>query len=586
MPDYVPPIEDIRFLLAEVFDFDGHAAGLFPEQGFDTDLVVAVLEEAGRFSSEVLAPLNRPADEEGCRLKDGEVVTPKGVAEAYAAFQAAGWPSVSGEPELGGQGLPRLVQLLIDEMISATNMSFGLFPGLTHGAIEALAAHASEDLKAAYLPRMISGEWTGVMALTESSAGTDLGLLKTRAEPTGDGTYAITGTKIFISSGDQDFGGNIVHLVLARLPDAPAGVKGISLFLAPKFLPGADGALGARNAISVGALEHKMGIHAQPTCVMNYDGATGWLVGEPHRGLNAMFTMMNNERLFVGIQGLGLADGAYQKAAAYAKERLQGRSSDGSRGPVAIIEHPDVRRMLLSIRSFVEAGRALAVWTALEMDAAARHPDPGRRRGAEGLMALLTPVIKAAFTDFGFESAVQAQQVFGGHGYIREWGVEQYVRDARITQLYEGTNGVQAADLAGRKLAMDGGQWPERFFALVAADLQAADDAGASEIARPVAAALELLKEVTRVVQARAGDGHETGAAATDYLRLFALTAMGWMWARMAAAALNGWPSPARQAKLAIAEFYVARILPHTLGLAEAITAGAAPIMALEEAAF
>ena len=586
MPDYVPPIEDIRFLLAEVFDFDGRAAELFPDQGFDTDLVVTVLEEAGRFSSEVLAPLNRPADEEGCRLRDGDVVTPKGVAEAYAAFQAAGWPSVAGEPDMGGQGLPRLVQLLIDEMISATNMSFGLFPGLTHGAIEALAAHASDELKAAYLPRMISGEWTGVMALTEASAGTDLGLLKTKAEPRGDGTYAITGTKIFISSGDQDFGGNIVHLVLARLPDAPPGVKGISLFLAPKFLPGADGGPGPRNAISVGSLEHKMGIHAQPTCVMNYDGATGWLVGAPHRGLNAMFTMMNNERLFVGIQGLGLADGAYQKAAAYAKERLQGRSADGARGPVAIIEHPDVRKMLLSIRAFVEAGRALAVWTALEMDAAARHADSGRRSQAEALVALLTPVIKAAFTDLGFESAVQAQQVFGGHGYIREWGVEQYVRDARITQIYEGANGVQAGDLVGRKLAMDGGQWPERFFALVSADLQAAVAAGAGDIAQPVASALERLRVVTRTVQARAGDGHENGAAATDYLRLFALTALGWMWARMAAAALKGESDASRQAKLATAGFFVTRILPQTLGLTEAIAAGAAPIMALEESAF
>jgi hypothetical protein len=319
---------------------------------------------------------------------------------------------------------------------------------------------------------------------------------------------------------------------------------------------------------------------------MNYDGATGWLVGEPHRGLNAMFTMMNNERLFVGIQGLGLADGAYQKAAAYAKERLQGRSADGARGPVAIIEHPDVRRMLLCIRSFVEAGRALAVWTALEMDAAARHPDPGRRREAEGLLALLTPVIKAAFTDFGFESAVQAQQVFGGHGYIREWGVEQYVRDARITQIYEGANGVQASDLAGRKLAMDGGQWPERFFTLVSADLQAAEAAGAGDIAWPVTSALERLRAVTRAVQARAGDGHEIGAAATDYLRLFALTALGWMWARTATAALKGEPGPSRRAKLATAGFFVARILPQTLGLAEAIAAGAAPIMALEEAAF
>ena len=586
MSAYVPPIEDMRFLLEQVFDFDRRMEDLFPELGFDSAMAATVLEEAGRFCSEVLGPLNRPADEEGCRLENGAVVTPKGVADAYRAFRDAGWPAMAGEPEFGGQGLPRAVQLLVDEMISATNMSFGLFPGLTHGAVEALSRHASDELKAAYLPRMISGEWTGVMALTEASAGTDLGLLKTQAAPQGDGSYRITGTKIFISSGDQDFGGNIIHLVLARLPGAPPGVKGISLFLVPKFLPGANGELGARNQLSVGALEHKMGIHAQPTCVMNYDGATGWLVGEPHRGLAAMFTMMNNERLFVGIQGLGLADGAYQKAASYAKERLQGRSADGARGPVPIIEHPDVRRMLLTARSFIEGGRALAVWTALQMDIAGRHPDLQARADAEGLLALLTPVVKAAFTDFGFESAVQAQQVFGGHGYIREWGVEQYVRDARITQIYEGTNGVQAADLAGRKLAMEGGRLPERFFALVASDLEVAVRVGAADIARPVYAALERLRKTTGDLQGRVADPSEIGAAASDYLRMFALVALGWMWVRMAAAVLKGEAEPSRLAKLAVARFFVSRMLPQTLGLAEAIAAGAAPVMALDQAAF
>ena len=586
MSAYVPPIEDMRFLLEQVFDFDRRMEELFPELGFDSAMAATVLEEAGRFCSEVLGPLNRAADEEGCRLENGAVVTPKGVADAYRAFRDAGWPAMAGEPEFGGQGLPRAVQLLVDEMISATNMSFGLFPGLTHGAVEALSRHASDELKAAYLPRMISGEWTGVMALTEASAGTDLGLLKTQAAPQGDGSYRITGTKIFISSGDQDFGGNIIHLVLARLPGAPPGVKGISLFLVPKFLPGANGELGARNQLSVGALEHKMGIHAQPTCVMNYDGATGWLVGEPHRGLAAMFTMMNNERLFVGIQGLGLADGAYQKAASYAKERLQGRSADGARGPVPIIEHPDVRRMLLTARSFIEGGRALAVWTALQMDIAGRHPDLQARADAEGLLALLTPVVKAAFTDFGFESAVQAQQVFGGHGYIREWGVEQYVRDARITQIYEGTNGVQAADLAGRKLAMEGGRLPERFFALVASDLEVAVRVGAADIARPVYAALERLRKTTGDLQGRVADPSEIGAAASDYLRMFALVALGWMWVRMAAAVLKGEAEPSRLAKLAVARFFVSRMLPQTLGLAEAIAAGAAPVMALDQAAF
>ncbi|MFN3798585.1 MAG: acyl-CoA dehydrogenase, partial [Sphingobium yanoikuyae] len=459
-------------------------------------------------------------------------------------------------------------------------LSFGLFPGLTRGACEAIAAHASEELKATYLSRMVSGEWTGAMALTESSAGTDLALLKTKAEPQGDGSYAVTGTKIFISSGDHDFGGNIVHLVLARLPDAPAGVKGISLFLVPKFLPGADGAFDQRNGMSVGALEKKMGIHAQPTCVMNYDGATGWLVGEAHRGLAAMFTMMNAERLMVGIQGLGIAGAAYQQAAGYAKERLQGRSADNARAPVAIIEHADVRRMLLNIRSFVEAGRALAGWTALQHDRSQHHGDAGERARSDALVALLTPVVKASFTDFGFESAVQAQQVFGGHGYIREWGMEQYVRDARIAQIYEGTNGVQAADLVGRKLPMVGGAVVEGYFALIAADVEAA---GGSVIARSTCTALEALRTATAALQS--ADTDAAGAAAVDYLRLFALVSMGWMWTRMAQAAAQG-NSPLHQAKLKLADYFALRVLPQAQGLAATIAAGEASIMALEIDAF
>ncbi|PZU64098.1 MAG: acyl-CoA dehydrogenase, partial [Rhizobium sp.] len=411
MAAYIPPVDDISFLLGEVFDFDAQMAALPGFEEVNTELAASVLEEGGKFCAEILEPLNRPGDEEGCKLENGLVTTPKGIADAYKAFVEAGWGGLSGDPEFGGQGLPRVLQILLDEMLSSANLSFGLFPGLTRGAVEAIAHHASDELKQTYLPKMISGEWTGAMALTESSAGTDLGLLTTRAEPAGDGSYAIKGTKIFISSGDQDFGGNIVHLVLARLPDAPKGVKGISLFLSPKFLVNEDGSLGERNRMSVGSLEHKMGIHAQPTCVMNYDGAIGWLVGEPGRGLNAMFTMMNAERLFVGIQGLGIGEAANQKAVAYSRERLQGRSADGARGPVPIIEHADVRKMLLTGRSLTEAGRALAIWTALQMDIAARHPDPEARRKADGLVALLTPVVKAAFTDFGFEIAVQSQQV-------------------------------------------------------------------------------------------------------------------------------------------------------------------------------
>lgn len=581
MPDYIPPIDDYAFLLKEVFAFEPVMAELYPDLGMDADLAVTVLGEAGRFCADVLGPINMSGDQVGARLENGVVTTAPGFASAYGAFVEAGWVSLSGAPAYGGQGLPRVLQLLVDEMICATNMSFGLFPGLTRGAVEALERHGSDSLKATYLPKMISGEWTGVMALTESSAGTDLGLLKCQAAPGAGDAFAVTGTKIFISSGDHDFGGNIVHLVLARLPDAPPGVKGISLFLVPKFLVGPDGALGARNSLSVGSLEHKMGIHAQPTCVMNYDGATGWLVGQPHRGLQAMFTMMNAERLFVGMQGLGLAGGAYQKAAAYAKERLQGRSAEGARGPVAIVEHADVRRMLLTIRAFVEGGRALAIWAAMQMDTVAEHPDADKRAHADGLIALLTPVIKAAFTDMGFESAVLAQQVFGGHGYIREWGIEQFVRDARIAQIYEGTNGVQAMDLAARKLHLENGRLPARFFAEVEADLAAVKAAGgADDIADPVGEALELLKAATTALQSASPD--DVGAAACDYLRLFALAALGWMWARMAAAAVR----VGDETKLAVARFFVGKLLPQSVGLAAAIGAGSEALGALPSEAF
>ncbi|WP_416465144.1 acyl-CoA dehydrogenase family protein [Sphingomonas sp. VDB2] len=577
MLSYVPPIDDYRFLLTQVLGFDAAMAETGKE--VDADLAVAVLEEAGRMCADRLHPLNRHGDEEGSRLIDGNVVTPTGFADAWRDFVAAGWASMSADPAHGGQGLPFILQLWLDEMLSAVNLSFGLFPGLTRGACEAIAAHASDALKTAYLPRMVSGEWTGAMALTESGAGTDLALLKTKAVPQDDGSFAVTGQKIFISSGDHDFGGNIVHLVLARLPDAPAGVKGISLFLVPKYLPDADGEFTIRNGMSVGALEKKMGIHAQPTCVMNYDEATGWLVGAPNKGLAAMFTMMNAERLMVGIQGLGVAGAAYQQAAGYAKERLQGRSADGARGPVAIIDHADVRRMLLNIRAFVEAGRALGGWTALQLDRAHHHPDAAERTKADALVALLTPVVKAAFTDFGFESAVQAQQVFGGHGYIREWGMEQYVRDARIAQIYEGTNGVQAMDLVGRKLALADGAVVEGYFASVAADL---DAAGTIDVADKTRAALALLRTATASLQDANGDA--AGAAAVDYLRLFALVSMGWMWTRMAAAAQGD--DPLHTGKRIVADFFAQRMLPQAHSLAASIAAGQTSIMALGAESF
>jgi len=578
MRSYVPPIDDYRFLLTEVLGFDS----VMDELGMkvDAELAAAVLEEAGRMCAERLHPINRDGDEHGSRLVDGAVKTPPGFAEAYRDFAAAGWTSLSADPAHGGQGLPFILQLWLDEMVTGANLSFGMVPGLTRGAWQAIAAHASDELKAVWLPPMVSGEWTGAMALTESSAGTDLTLLKTKAEPKADGIYAVTGTKIFISSGDHDFGANIVHLVLARLPDAPAGVKGISLFLVPKYLADADGDFTVRNAMSVGALEKKMGIRAQPTCLMNYDGATGWLIGEPHRGLAAMFTMMNAARLMVGIQGLGIAGAAYQQAVGYARERLQGRSADGARGPVAIIEHADVRRMLLNVRAFVEAGRALAGWTALQLDRAHAHPDAGERAKADALVALLTPVVKAGFTDLGFESAVQAQQVFGGHGYIRDWGMEQYVRDARIAQIYEGTNGIQAMDLVGRKLALAGGAVVEGFFDLIAADL---DQSAGTAIAVRTGAALSLLREATASL--RGATAAAAGAAAVDYLRLFALVALGWMWTRMAAAAAKG-GMPLHTSKIQVADFFARRVLPQSQGLAASIAAGEEPIMALAADAF
>lgn len=582
MQDYVAPIADYQFLLREVLGFDAAMADLGKD--VDSDLATAVLEEAGKLCSQTLHPINRSGDEEGSRLVDGVVHVPTGFTEAYRTFAEGGWAALSADPDHGGQGLPFLIQLWLDEMMSAANLSFGLFPGLTRGATEAIAAHASDELKAIWLPPMVSGEWMGAMALTEGGAGTDLAVLKTRAQPNGDGSYAVTGQKIFISSGDHEMTPNIVHLVLARLPDAPAGVKGISLFLVPKYLADDSGAFTVRNAMSAGALEKKMGIHAQPTCVMNYDGATGWLVGEPHRGLAAMFTMMNAERLMVGIQGLGIAGAAYQQAVAYAKDRLQGRSADGARGPVPIIEHADVRRMLLNVRAFVEAGRALAGWTALQHDRAHGHADAAERAKSDALVALLTPVVKAAFTDFGFECAVQAQQVFGGHGYIREWGMEQYVRDARIAMIYEGTNGVQAMDLVGRKLSMAGGAVAQGFFDMVAADLaEAAKVDGAALVSERTLAALDLLRDVTAGV--RDGDIDSLGAAAVDYLRLFALVSFGWMWARMAAAAAQG-DTPFHDAKVKVAVYFAERILPQAHSLASQIKAGPAPLMALSVDAF
>ena len=475
MQVYTAPLRDMRFVLNELHQDDGFG-GLSVHEEFTQDLTDAVLEEAAKICQDVLLPINLSGDSEGCQYENGVVHTPKGFKEAYDQFVQGGWGGLVMPVEYGGQGLPEAVGKLVEEMICATNVSFSLYPGLTAGAVTALNAYASEELKAAYLPKMISGEWSGTMNLTEPHCGTDLGLLRTKADPVGDGSYKLTGSKIFISAGEQDLTSNIIHLVLARLPDAPKGVKGISLFLVPKFLPDADGNPGARNGVRASGIEHKMGIKASATCQMQFDDAIGWLVGEPHRGLEAMFTMMNAERVGVGIQGLGIGEAAYQSAVWYAKDRLQGRSLSGAKYPDKpadpIIVHPDVRKNLLTMRAYNEGCRALGAWVARGLDAERHAADPEVRQRAEDFVALMTPVVKALFTDLGHDSASLAVQVYGGHGYIHESGVEQYQRDARIAMIYEGTNGIQALDLVGRKMGAHMGRLLRSFFHPVSAFIE------------------------------------------------------------------------------------------------------------------
>ncbi len=596
MPIYKAPLADVRFVLEEIVGAD-RLSSLPGHADATPDLVMQVLEEAARFCEERLFPLNQPGDAEGCLFQSGAVRTPKGFREAYAAYVEGGWPGLACDPAWGGQGLPKTVNAILEEFICSANLSFGIYPGLTHGAYNALALHGSDALKALCLPKLASGEWTGTMCLTEPHAGTDLGMIRTKATPRGDGTYAVSGTKIFISSGEHDLSENIVHLVLARLPDAPAGTKGISLFLVPKLIPDAAGAPGARNAVSCGSIEHKMGIRASATCVMHFEEAAGWLVGQPNKGMRAMFTMMNAARLAVGVQGLGIAEVASQNAAAYAKERLQGRALKGPKAPDRpadpIIVHPDVRRNLMTARAYVEGARALMMLTASHLDAAERLADPAAARASDEFVQLMTPIVKALFTDIGFEVANIAIQIHGGAGYIRETGVEQYARDARITQIYEGTNGIQALDLVGRKLPQDMGRLLRRFFHPAQADLQAAlAEPALAELAGPLAKAFGKLQQATATV-ARKGmkDPDEAAAAAGDYLRMFGLVALGWMWLRMARAAharmaAGGADVAFMKAKLATARFFVARILPQANALFLAVMAGAGPVMALDDDSF
>jgi alkylation response protein AidB-like acyl-CoA dehydrogenase len=583
---YDPPLEDLAFLLHEVLAVEGEAIPGYAD--LEPDFTAQILAAAGALATEVLAPLNEAGDREGCRLENGVVRTPQGFGAAYGEVAAGGWIGLDLDPAYGGQGVPHIINTAVGEMHAGANMALNMYWGLSHGAYNAIAHHGSDALKDRYLPPLVEGRWSGTMNLTEPHCGTDLGLLRTKAEPQDDGSYRLTGTKIFISAGDHDLTENILHLVLARLPDAPAGVKGISLFLVPKILVKDDGALGEPNAVSCGKLEEKMGIHGNATCVMNYDGATGFIVGEPHKGLRAMFTMMNEARLSVGVQGLAVAEAAYQQAVAYARDRLQGRAAtapanpDGPADP--IIVHPDVRRMLMDIRSFTEGGRALILWASMLIDRYQKMDDPA----ADGLVSLLTPVVKGFLTDRGFEMTVAAQQVFGGHGYTEDWPMSQLVRDARIAMIYEGANGIQALDLVGRKLGADGGKPVMAFFDEVKGFIKAneADETLRRDFLDPLKAASKDLQSAAMFFMERGMKNPDDAlAGSTDFLQLFGHTILGYMWARMAKAALAG-TSDFHRAKLATGRYYMARQLPATALHLARIRTGAEPVMALPAEAF
>ncbi|MCK5875548.1 MAG: acyl-CoA dehydrogenase C-terminal domain-containing protein [Alcanivoracaceae bacterium] len=592
MATYKAPLDDMRFVLNDVFEAEKLWASMPATAEVTRDLADAILEEAGKMVEGLLLPLNRSGDEEGCQWNDSVVTTPKGFKEAYKTFAENGWTALAGNPVYGGQGMPKSLSVLFEEMIHATNTSFALYPLLSNGATLCLDAHATDELKEMYLPKMYSGEWAGTMCLTEPHCGTDLGIMRSKAVPNGDGSFQVSGTKIFITGGEHDLTSNIIHLVLAKLPGAPEGSKGISLFLVPKFLPDAEGNAGERNGVKCGSIEHKMGIKGSATCVLNFDDARGWLVGEENQGLAAMFTMMNYERLSIGLQGTGLGEASYQSAVAYAKDRLQGRAADGVKNAAGnadpIIHHGDVRRMLLTMRALNEGGRALAAYLGLQLDTAKFSEDAAAKAKAEDRVALLTPVAKAFFTDRGLETCVIGQQVFGGHGYIREWGMEQFVRDARIAQIYEGTNGIQALDLAGRKVARNGGKSVQAFLADAREWLAANRDVAAiGKQLDQLADSLDLLESLTGDLLAQAGkDPNAINASACEYLDVFGYVVYAWLWARMMAVAAQHADQPLQSAKLITGRFYFERLLPKAQALATQMRAGSECMMSLPEAAF
>jgi alkylation response protein AidB-like acyl-CoA dehydrogenase len=596
MPQYKAPVKDFEFILKEWLNVSKYEN----MQGFDDvddNLITALLDQGAKLCEEVLFPLNQSGDQEGVKFDNGKVTVPSGFKEAYDTYVQSGWTSFTCSEEFGGQGLPEVLNMSISEMICSSNLSFGITPGLTHGAYNAIYMHGSDEIKKKYLPKMVDGSWSGVMCLTEPQCGTDLGLITTKAELTDGDAYKISGSKIFISAGEQDQTENIIHLVLAKLPDAPDGVKGISLFVVPKINVKDDGSLGDSNNVVCGSVEHKMGIHASPTCVMNYDGAIGYLVGEPHKGLRAMFTMMNEARLYVGIQGLGISEIAYQNAAQYASERLQGRALKAPKYPEKkadpLLVHPDIRRMLLTMRSFNEGARALACYTALKIDISKKHDDEKERELADDFVQFITPIIKSYYTDLGFESANMGMQIYGGHGYIKEYGMEQYVRDARIAQIYEGANGIQALDLVGRKLPKKMGKYLRSFFHPADEFVgKHRDNPEMSEFTKDLHMALKNGQQASLWIAANGmGNPDEAAAGSSEYLRLMALVVFAYIWAQLAEVSLRKLKEDDSdkefyEAKLATARFFMKKVLPQSYGLLASIVNGSKPVMAMKEESF